>query len=269
MKIDLAAQVKAAGKTKRKTVEVQPFTASRANEQELARLYLKVFKVWVKGIRERILPEYRRSLKEAKLLRDSALDLELLISEVEGSVLAAILTFRNEVMRWLGKVQNQHLTQLISKLKYATGVDLSTQMSGRDVSQTLEDILMRNVGLVRNVSDQARGRIGDIVFRGLQNRTSIKKVASELNEAVGLGWDRSLRIASDQTVKLSAALDEERQNQLGIDSFEWMHSGKKHFRVEHKERDGKIFKWSSEIGRNDPPGFAPFCGCKAKGVLEL
>lgn len=269
MKINLAAQAKAAGKTRRKRIELPPYSSLHSAERELAKIYTKVLNVWVTGVKQKLLPEYRRSLNEAKLIGDSALSLEAIIDQIEKSALAAILTFRSEFTEWMAAFQNRHISFVVSKIKYATGVDLATQLSRADVAATLEDILIRNVNLVRSVSDQARSRIGETVFRGFQNKTSIREVAKEINHSIGLGWDRSLRIASDQTVKLAATLDQERQEQLGIDSFKWVHSGKKHYRVEHKERDGMIFKWSSDVGQNDPPGQAPFCGCKALGVLEF
>lgn len=270
MKIDLAAQARNAQKVKRKkTIELPAFNPTRAMERELAQAYLKVFRVWVNGLRDNVLPEYRRSLKQAKQTQDTAADLEFVISRLENGVLAAIFQFRKEVAEWLSRINLRHMDRIISSLRYSTNVDLSTQLTRGDVAMTIEDLLARNVALVRNVSDQARGRISDIVFRGLQNRTPIRTVARELNQAIALGWERSLRIASDQTIKAAAALDRERQEQLGMTSFEWVHSGKTHFRPEHKARNGQVFKWNSEVGRNDPPGFAPFCGCKAKGVLEI
>lgn len=80
---------------------------------------------------------------------------------------------------------------------------------------------------------------------------------------------RATRVARDQVAKLSSALDQERQEQVGMTSFEWMHSMKAHPRKIHVARNGQIFAWSSEIAKTDAPGWAPFCGCKAKGVLEL
>src|SRR5690606_13412847 len=119
------------------------------------------------------------------------------------------------------------------------------------------------------VSDQARGRISDIVFRGLQNRTNSRQVAKEINEALQLGRQRSLRIASDQLHKLSVALDQERAEQLGSERAIWRHSKKRHPRLEHVERDGKYYAWNSGVMKNDPPGRAPFCGCRARPVFKL
>lgn len=272
MRIDLAAQARAAG-VKRKTVELREIVPTKAQETDLARLYIAVMRIWALGVRSRIMPAYRRSMEQQQandgLTRDRAGDVEVEIEAVEGEAVRSIFTFRGLFQAWADAFQRWHMRKIVEMLRYSTNVDLSTQLHAGDVAATIDDILARNVALVRNVSDQARGRIADIVFRGLQSRTPARDVAKEINHALGLGRDRSLRIASDQLQKLSAALDHERQEQLGMSEFEWRHSGKKHFRPEHRERNGKTFAWASEVGRNDPPGRAPFCGCKAKGILRL
>lgn len=266
MKIDLAAQVKIV-KPRTKSVTLPVSNVTRAEEADLARLYLAILRVWAEGIRDEILPEYRASLSE--LTTDSPSSLRTRIEAVNERAVRLTMVFEGLFSRWASRFAGRHLKRIISSLKYSTNVDLSTQMGPRDVANTLEDVVQRNVALVRNVSDQTRGRISDIVYRGLQLRTPAKDVARELNEAVGLGRKRSLRIASDQAVKLAGALDQERQLQLGMTSFEWLHSRKKHPRQEHVARNGKVFEWSSVVGRTDPPGYLPFCGCKARGILEV
>lgn len=271
MKIDLAAQARAAG-VRRKTVELREIVPTKAQENDLARLYVAVVRVWAEGVRERIIPAYRRSLVQQTtdaLMLDRAGDVEAVIEIVGEQAARAIVSFRGLFEGWVDRVSRWHLGRVVRSLKYATNVDLSTQLHTGDVAGTIEDVLSRNVALIRNVSDQTRGRISDIVFRGLQTRTPARDVAREISKAVGMGRDRSLRIAMDQTQKLSASLDRDRQLQLGMTSFEWIHSRKKHPRQEHIERDGKVYEWSGDVGRNDPPGQAPFCGCKAKGILEL
>ncbi|MCC5777861.1 phage head morphogenesis protein [Nitratireductor sp. B36] len=272
MKINLAAQARAAG-VKADRITMQAIEPTTAQEKDLARLYVAIVRVWANGAKERILPAYSRSLAEQRasdgLTIDRAGDVEVEIEAVESEAVRSIFTFRGLFQAWADTLQRWHMSKVISQLSYATNVDLSTQMHAGDVQETMEDVVARNVALVRNVSDQTRGRIADIVFRGLQSRTPAREVAKEINAALQLGRKRSLRIAMDQTQKLSASLDRDRQLQLGMKKFEWVHSGKIHYRPEHLARNGKVIPWNSEIGKKDPPGFQPFCGCKAKGVLEL
>lgn len=262
-RVPLRAILQAQGR--KRPLTLRPVTTTKAQARALARIYAPIMQVWADGVRDRILPTYARSL--ATFTGDSPADLEIEIEAVDEEAVRATFDFRAFFRTWAEQLALWHVDRIGQQLTYATNVDLTTQLGG--AQGTIEDLLARNVSLVRDVSDQARGRIADIVFRGLQARTPIRDVARELNDALGLGRARSVRIASDQTVKLSAALDRVRQEQLGFSHFQWQHSGKLHYRPEHKERDGKVFSWESDVALTDPPGQAPFCGCKARAHMEF
>jgi SPP1 gp7 family putative phage head morphogenesis protein len=261
--IDLRAILRAQGR--KRPLTLRPIQTTQAQAKALQRIYAPIMQVWSVGVRERILPAYARSL--ATFTGDSPADIEIEIEAVDEEAVRATLDFRALFREWAQSLMIWHVNRIGSQLTYATNVDLTTQLGG--ANETIEDLLVRNTALVRDVSDQARGRIADIVFRGLQQRTPIRDVAKEINDALGLGRARSLRIASDQTVKLSSALDALRGRQLGMDGYRWRHSGKRHFRPEHKARDGKYFAFGSDVDRDDPPGFAPFCGCHRVLTMEV
>lgn len=262
-RINYAALARAAGV--RRPITLRPIFTTRQQERDLAAMYLRIVQIWVEGATQRILPVYGRSL--AQYTGDSPADLQVEIGVVENNAIQAILSgFAAAYSDWFSDLVLWHINKLGSQLPYVDNITLRTQLG--PARETLEDLLARNVALVRNVSDQTRGRISDIVFRGLQARTPSRDIAREIAEATGLGRKRSLRIAADQTVKAAAALDRVRQEQLGFDRFVWKHSGKRHYRPEHRERDGLVFEWDSAVGRGDPPGFLPYCGCHARAYLD-
>lgn len=261
--VDLRALLKAQGR--KRDLTLRPIQTTQAQAKALARIYAPIMQVWSDGARDRILPAYARSL--ATFTGDSPADIEIEIEAVEEEAVRATFSFRELFRSWSEQLMQWHITRLGSQLSYATNVDVTTQLGG--ANGTLADALARNTALVRDVSDQARGRIADIVFRGLQQRTPIRDVAREIEHALSLGKRRSLLIASDQTVKLSASLDKLRQEQLGFSSFVWRHGGSAHPRLYHVARDGEVFRWDSEIARTDPPGYAVSCKCKAMGHMDL
>lgn len=262
MKIDLASLARQSG-IRRKTVILREIKPSQSQARGLYQVYRRVVTIWDDGVRNRILPEYSRTL--AALATDSVVDLEAIIiaiSEYAATVEISLSSWVTGMVRW-------HTQRIVSNMRYATNVDLSTIIGTADTAMTVEEFLARNTALIRAVSDQTRGRVSDIVFRNIGLRTPLRQVAKEIAEATGLARKRAMRIAMDQTQKLSASLDRDRQLQLGMEEFDWDHSGKAHPRPEHVARDKKRYRWDSEVGRTDPPGFAAFCGCKARGVLNL
>lgn len=260
--VDLRALLRAQGK--RRSITLRPITTTQAQHRALYRLYLPVVDVWVAAT-PRILDQYARSLSELAL--DSPSDVAAEITEAEEGAVRVVFDFRAFFQQWAEALTLWHVNRLGQQLTYATDLEL-TQYLG-PVNLTVEDYLERNAALIKDISDQARGRISDIVFRGLSNRTPTREVAKEIAEATGLGRKRALRVAIDQSVKLSAALDRQRQYELGFDSFVWRHSDKENFRKVHKDRDGKVFSWESDVAKTDPPGFQPFCGCRARAHLSM
>lgn len=258
---------------RRPSIDLPIIFTTVAQEDRLAAQLVGMVRYWQQGFVDVVAPAYASSLSEAEhdagLTRDSATEIEQAIASLNAGAVAAIATFSEWFREWSNEITTWHWQKLISSLKYATGVDLDAIIGPADINQTLGNVLARNVGLIRNISDTMRSNIGDIVFRNLSARAPLRTVAKEISEAAQLQRKRALRIASDQTVKLAATLDQERQEQLGITEFLWRHSGKVHYRPEHLARNGKVYKWRDNKLGTDLPGFLPFCGCKAQAHIDL
>lgn len=266
MKINLNQMARAQG-VNRKSVTLRVITPTQVQARDLYRIYLRVVSVWSDRLKSRLLPEYGRTVSE--LATDSVIDMEVIIKLIADYAATVEISLAMDLERWVSALVRWHTTRIVTNVRYVTNVDLTTLIGPPENPITIDEFMVRNTALIRDVSDQVRGRVADIVFRNAQLRTPLREVAKEIAEATGLARKRSMRIAMDQTQKLSASLDRDRQTQLGIEEFEWLHSAKQHPRLEHLARDHKIFRWDSDVARTDPPGFAPFCGCKAKGVLRL
>lgn len=269
MAINLAAQMKARG-TRRKAILIDLPDPIPSFERELERMYMKVVRIWAAEAVRVVTEEYRPTLAEqVEVQTDSVGSIRTALRTLDNKALQAILTFSREYEDWSSRYVRAHYRRFIQRLKYATNVDLTTQLTMGGNRVTLEALLQRNIGLVTSVSDQIRERITDAVYAGLTSRKPVVDIARDIRNATDMGAARARRIASDQSVKLSSALDEERIRQVGEEGYVWSHSDKVHFRPEHKARDGDFIEFGSEIDKEDPPGFAPFCGCKRRIRLRL
>jgi uncharacterized protein with gpF-like domain len=279
MRIPLAAMTRRARNPRRKVITLQPIRPPATQATNLYReAYAPVIAIWQNAL-PGIVAEYERSL--AAITQDSAATLETQIQTSATQAGAFLLAVRTRIEGWARLAEAWHRLRWRRTVLAGTGVDLTTLIGPQDMRETLDAVIARNVGLVTSVSDETRRRIADAVFRGYQARTPSREVARELADAVALGRKRALRIAADQNVKLSSALNEERRRQAGIDSFTWFHSGKVHPRAVHVERDGKLYSENAERvgteyeGRtvrrvpDDKPGELPYCGCTSKAVLIL
>lgn len=242
----------------------RPIVPTGALASDLTVIYLAVVREWTEAL-PRILAEYERTL--AQLTTDAPSDLGREINGAENGLQRLFIQLTPRLRDWALKVERWHRGRWIGAALPATGIDLSTILSPADVTETVEAVLERNVALVRNVSDQARARISDSVFRGVQERRPAREVAKELREGLGMSRTRSIRIAADQSTKLTSELDTARMKQAGIDKWEWKHSGKLHPRANHVARDGHEYTW--ENAPKDLPGQLPYCGCRKLAVISF
>ena len=280
MKFSLAAMVRRArpGMRRRAIVfrEIAP-PAVLATDLFQA-CYRPVLAAWERRA-PRIVAEYERSLSE--ITTDSATDLGALFDDIAAELQRLVLDLTPRLRDWTVRVEGWVRGRWRGAVLSATGVDLQTLIGPEDARLTLETAIERNVALIRDVSDQARGRIADAVYRGLSQRKPAREVAGEIREAIAMGRRRSIRIASHQLSSISAGLAAERRREAGLSVFKWRHSGKLHARPWHKERDGKLYsETSADVGRmadgqtvneappeDDRAGVPPFCGCREQSVL--
>lgn len=278
MRFDLAELVKRQSRPRRKTIALRPIVAPATLASDLYAIYRPIITAWEAAL-PAIEAEYARTL--SAMTTDAPADLAVEISKPETEAATVLLTVRARLARWAEIIEAWQRKRWRANVLAATKIDLATLIGPADARETLETVIERNVGLIKSVSDETRRRVSDAVYRGLQNRTPARDLARELRESVAMERRRALRIASDQNVKITSALNEERRRGAGIDSWRWQHSGKKHPREEHKARDGKLYSDNPDrIGQvyegqtilappPTRPGFEPFCGCTEIAVLIL
>lgn len=264
---------------KRRNITLRPIIPTQAQVTDLATIYAPAWRIWADNI-DRILAGYDpQPLPTADALTiDTADQVQTAINGVANEFLT-ILTARitPALQRWLISAERVHRSKWSAAIRAGVGVDLEMMLSAQPVEETLSAWMARNTALVKNISDQAQSRISDAVFRGYQQRTPVREMAKEITGYTGMGRDRALRVASDQSSKLSSALDKERQAEAGLSEYKYRHGGKLHARPWHKKRDGHIFTLrtdkevdgSEQIEPGDGPGEPPFCSCRRQAYIRL
>lgn len=276
MRIPLAQMAKATKRTRRKEAVFRPVTVPATLASDLyAEVYAPVMAAWA-GAASEIEAAYAKALAsittDGQPVTDSPAQVGARIDAAELTALRIVMTIRLRLERWAARVERVQRGKWRSAVLTATGVDIGTMLGAGEVRDTLGAAIERNVSLVKSVSEQARSRIGEAVFQGLTQRKPAADVARDIAGAVDMGKRRARNIAADQLTKLSSSLSAERRRQAGIDTWEWVHSGKAHPREEHEARNGK--RYSDNPADNAPPpadrpGELPFCGCSERAVLSL
>lgn len=265
MKFDLEAMARRKTNKRDRTIDIRPIITTQAQAQSLALVYLRVIGL-IKERTPRLLSIYGRTIEQT-LQTDTINEIGQELDSIDAALQRLVLELNPSLRLWAMRTEEWHQGKWKRAVLDAVSIELETLIGSEDMRETIEAWLLRNTGLIRNISDEARGKIGDAVFRGFQRRATAVEMAKEIREVVGMSRARAIRIAGDQTVKLASALDAERQRQGGLDEWKWRHSGKLHFRPEHKARNGNLY--NDETEPEDLPGELPYCGCVRQAVLNL
>lgn len=163
---------------------------------------------------------------------------------------------------------DRHTDQWLSRVKSTLGIDLAAVISKNDLNELVSIARERNAALITKLSDETRARIAGNVYDNITQGGSAKTLAGKLTESFGFSRKRAKLIARDQTAKFNSDLTKLRQEQAGIDSYEWSTSGDERVRPTHRENDGKIFRWDTPPERTGHPGHDIQCRCVALAVVE-
>ncbi len=126
----------------------------------------------------------------------------------------------------------------------------------------------QNAKLIRSLPDQELERVAGDIERGLQQGQRFEDVAKTIQKSFGITHRRAKLIARDQTSKLNASLTKLRQQEIGVEEYEWQTSGDERVRPTHRANDGKIFRWDSPPRITGHPGHDVNCRCVAIPVLD-
>lgn len=242
----------------------------------LLRIYLRVIRHW-EGARGRLVGAYEREL--SGLTRDSVEDIQSAIDQEASWFDRIFLELQVAITEWTAELEAWHRSKWRGSILSASGVDVDTLLYAGDVEQTVEASIRGQLALIRDVNEQQRAKMTEAIFRGLNQRLPARDVAKELQAITQFGRKRSLLIASVELQKIATALDTERMAEAGLDQFVWRHSGKKHPRIWHKERNGKRYNLATRkqsdgrgdetIPADDMPGIPIRCGCRKQAYLEI
>jgi len=185
--------------------------------------------------------------------------------------------------------------------RIVTGVDLTVVVSDPDIKSALDISLFNAVDLIKSTPRQYFGQVAKAVadnFFGVpqpEDRTLVEQIM-ELNGGLR---SRATIIARDQTSKMTAALNQARQQSIGVDTYIWRtvkdnrvvgkpdgrypepsKAHENHYIMEGKHcRWGDATVWSEDQGKTwvKRPAHAPkthpgqdiLCRCHSQAVIDI
>ena len=144
--------------------------------------------------------------------------------------------------------------------------------------QILDASITENVALIKSIPEKYLNGVQQAVMRSITSGQGLKDLVPYLQKHAGITNRRANLIALDQTRKAFNAISRGKMEKLGLQNFEWLHSGgSNHPRKLHQKLSGKIFSLDNPpiIEQNGTteirgfPGQLPYCRCKMMPVIKF
>lgn len=143
------------------------------------------------------------------------------------------------------------------------------------MQEVQQAIIAENVALIKSISQQYFTRIESLVMESVSRGGDLKTLSEQLSHQFNVTARRAQFIARDQTRKATSALSAARQQSVGIEEGEWLHSGggnkprPGHVKAGKEKRRFKLSKGCLIDGEYIMPGQLISCGCSWRPVIPF
>lgn len=156
----------------------------------------------------------------------------------------------------------------IQKMRDKFGMGVNVWQSEPWLIPMRNNWVAANVSLVKNMPQQYLTQVEAVVRQGVAQGVGVRGLAQQLEKIQGIDARRAKLIATDQIGKANAALTQHRQQDLGIETYEWSSSNDSRVRPTHAEAEGKIFRWDKPpASTGGHPGQSVRCRCSGLPVF--
>lgn len=180
--------------------------------------------------------------------------------------------------RMVEQVSTASRSNLHSSLKEMSGgLSLKTSVIDGRVQEITKASVAENVGLIKSIPQKYFTELQGAVMRSIQKGDGVQTVMEAVTKTGEVSHKRAKLIATDQTRKLTTAVNTARMQNLGVRKFEWLHSGGgKEPRPLHRDvLNGQIFDLANppviddRTGERGLPGQLINCRCRMIPVIDF
>lgn len=214
------------------------------------------------AVAELIFPLIRRfdgSLTDAAPVAihdDFAADLEAALNRIRSQHLE--LSNRRAAVvaeSLVARANSRNRERFYASIEAFLGINVAALVDEAGLRPILRLKARENVNLITSIAEDYLGQVETLVFEHvITGRDSSKSMIEALRDLGAKSDRRAKFIARDQTAKLTAALNRERNQALGITEYVWRTVRDERVRESHRKRNGKTFRW------DDPPKGGPADG---------
>lgn len=156
------------------------------------------------------------------------------------------------------------------------GMSLQTSVMSGDMNEVVKASVAENVGLIKSIPAQYLQGVNGAVMRSITTGNGLADLVPFLAKHKEITLRRARVIAMDQTRKAYTMLNRGRMEKLGLDKFEWLHTGGSNEpRKLHQQMSGNIYSLSNppvidlKTGERGIPGQLINCRCRMLPVITF
>lgn len=147
-----------------------------------------------------------------------------------------------------------------------------------DLQDKITAAINENTKLIRNIPEEYRFRVEGVVNRSIESgQNGSQAIFDELMHSGDMTEKRAKLIATDQTRKVTTAMNVERLKSAGVERWRWVHSGGgREPRELHIELSGQEFRYDEDppiiderTGERGYPGQLINCRCVQVPVIDF
>jgi SPP1 gp7 family putative phage head morphogenesis protein len=156
------------------------------------------------------------------------------------------------------------------------GLSLKTDIFNQQLKTIMTATVAENVALIKSIPAEYMTNVSGDILRSLTTGQGMAEVIPALEQYEGVTLRRAKNIAIDQTRKAYNNINRARMQSIGVEQFEWVHSGGgQKPRELHIEMSGNIYSFDDlpvideRTGETGIPGQAINCGCTMVPVIDF
>jgi len=154
-------------------------------------------------------------------------------------------------------------------LEDSIGINLSSIARNENLTDLLVAKTQENVALIRSIPEEYFKKIETIVYEGTTQGSKAGSMISQIRKAGKVSENKARLIARDQTSKLNSALNQQRQQNIGVEEYIWVTADDGRVRESHADKDGKTFRWDKPPADTGHPGQDVNCRCVAQPIIKI
>lgn len=187
-------------------------------------------------------------------------------------------------MKWVGEVSRDAKERLEKNIARSLGIDMTAIFDDKTVFDAVSLMSMEAQSLIVTIPDEYLFGVSQAVLANYQGlpQPEGRSLTEQIRHLGGVSERQANLIARDQTSKINMAINQARQQEVGIEEYIWRTArdrrvvgnpnGKypdgNHVHGNHWKREGQIFRWDKPPF-DGHPGYAINCRCFAEPIIDV